>query len=181
MKALTLHQPYASLIAYGIKTIETRSWKPPDDLIGERFAIHAGKTMDMDEELWEQIAAIEDEAIREMLQPDRLPQGEVVAIATLNNACRVIRDAYDDEELVTVELMRAAYATDMETGERKIVTKGELKIDPWGNFDLGRWLWKLGDIERIEYPVPATGRLGLWEFAIGDNLVGTRSCLIPRG
>jgi len=27
LKALTLHQPYASLMALGIKTIETRSWK----------------------------------------------------------------------------------------------------------------------------------------------------------
>ena len=26
MKVLTLHQPYASLIALGLKTIETRSW-----------------------------------------------------------------------------------------------------------------------------------------------------------
>lgn len=43
MKALTLHQPYASLIARGVKTIETRTWPAPAGLIGERIAIHAGK------------------------------------------------------------------------------------------------------------------------------------------
>lgn len=102
-----------------------------------------------------------------------------MAIATLVNACQVLRDAYDMEELVTVECMRAVHATDMETGERKIVTTGELRIDPWGNFDEGTWLWMLDDAELIEYPVPATGRLGLWDFPMGDNLVGTRSCLIP--
>ena len=32
MKALTLHQPWASLIAHGVKTIETRSWAPPRSL-----------------------------------------------------------------------------------------------------------------------------------------------------
>ena len=42
MKALTLHQPWASLIAGGRKTIETRPWAPPCGLVGERFAIHAG-------------------------------------------------------------------------------------------------------------------------------------------
>lgn len=44
MKALTLHQPWASLIALGVKTIETRSWRAPQALIGQRIAIHAGKT-----------------------------------------------------------------------------------------------------------------------------------------
>ena len=45
MKALTLYQPWASLIAVGAKTIETRGYRPPSTLkLGERFAIHAGKT-----------------------------------------------------------------------------------------------------------------------------------------
>ena len=46
MKALTLHQPWASLIADGRKTIETRSWAPPRTLIGERIAIHASLKVD---------------------------------------------------------------------------------------------------------------------------------------
>ena len=46
MKAITLHQPWASLIADGRKTIETRSWAPPRTLIGERIAIHAGWQID---------------------------------------------------------------------------------------------------------------------------------------
>lgn len=42
MKAITLHAPYATLIANGTKTIETRGWErgPPKWLIGERIAIH---------------------------------------------------------------------------------------------------------------------------------------------
>ena len=43
MKALTLHQPWATLIAAGVKTMETRSWGPPESLIGHRIALHAGK------------------------------------------------------------------------------------------------------------------------------------------
>lgn len=41
MKALTLHQPWASLIALGVKTIETRSWSTK---YRGRIAIHAGAT-----------------------------------------------------------------------------------------------------------------------------------------
>ena len=44
MRALTVWQPWASLIATGHKTVETRTWAPPQALIGERIAIHAAKT-----------------------------------------------------------------------------------------------------------------------------------------
>lgn len=42
MKALTIRQPWASLIALGVKRIETRSWRAPHALIGKTIAIHAG-------------------------------------------------------------------------------------------------------------------------------------------
>lgn len=41
MKALTLHQPWASLVALGVKTIETRSWATR---YRGPLAIHAGAT-----------------------------------------------------------------------------------------------------------------------------------------
>lgn len=41
MKVLTLHQPWASLIALGVKTIETRSWSTA---YRGPLAIHAGST-----------------------------------------------------------------------------------------------------------------------------------------
>lgn len=44
MRALTLWQPWASLVAIGAKTIETRSWPAPASAVGERIAIHAAAT-----------------------------------------------------------------------------------------------------------------------------------------
>lgn len=44
MKAISLWQPWATLITTGHKGIETRSWSPPDAMVGERVAIHAAKT-----------------------------------------------------------------------------------------------------------------------------------------
>ncbi|MCY4560236.1 MAG: ASCH domain-containing protein [Chloroflexi bacterium] len=43
MYAITLHQPWASLIALGLKTVETRSWPAPARLVGQTVAVHAGK------------------------------------------------------------------------------------------------------------------------------------------
>jgi hypothetical protein len=43
MKAITLWQPWASWIAWGWKTIETRRHMRLACLVGQRIAIHAGK------------------------------------------------------------------------------------------------------------------------------------------
>lgn len=45
MKAITLWQPWATLIAIGAKTIETRSWPAPPALYGQRIAIHAASKL----------------------------------------------------------------------------------------------------------------------------------------
>ena len=41
MKAITIKQPYASLIVEGLKDIENRTWKCPEKYIGKRVMIHA--------------------------------------------------------------------------------------------------------------------------------------------
>ena len=43
MKALTLHQPWASLIVEGFKPREFRVWAAPQALVGQRIVIHAAK------------------------------------------------------------------------------------------------------------------------------------------
>ena len=48
MRALTLTQPWAGLVASGVKLIENRPWKPPTKMMGERFAIHASRAVDLD-------------------------------------------------------------------------------------------------------------------------------------
>ena len=41
--AITLHQLWASPIALGIKTVETRSWPASAGLVGRRIAAHVGR------------------------------------------------------------------------------------------------------------------------------------------
>lgn len=43
MKAITVKQPWASLIVHGIKDIENRRWPCPQKYIGQRILIHASK------------------------------------------------------------------------------------------------------------------------------------------
>ena len=51
MKAISIKQPWASLIAHGIKDIENRTWSCPQKYIGQRVLIHVSKTTD--ENGWE--------------------------------------------------------------------------------------------------------------------------------
>lgn len=92
MRAITLHQPYASLIAEGLKTIETRSWPPPLAYIGRPLAIHAGKAQAQMEAL--------DDAELDILEQHfgswwwgRLPYGAVIATCTL---ARVVQFPHKD-------------------------------------------------------------------------------------
>ena len=48
MKAISLWAPWGSLVADGRKRIETRHWRPPDWLVGQRIAIHQTKRIDKD-------------------------------------------------------------------------------------------------------------------------------------
>ncbi len=46
MKAITVKQPWASLIVHGIKDIENRTWPCPNKYIGQRVLIHASAKPD---------------------------------------------------------------------------------------------------------------------------------------
>ena len=49
MKAITIKQPWASLIVHGIKDIENRTWSCPKKYLGQRVLIHSsGKPLNYD-------------------------------------------------------------------------------------------------------------------------------------
>ncbi len=128
MYAITLHQPWASLIALGVKTVETRSWPAPARLMGQTIAIHAGKRV-----VRKPGVAVENE-MRARLGEDwhrTIPAGAVLATAILGGMARVER----------VDPRAGLAVHDPATLAGRVVGLGQTRIDPWGDFSAGRWLW----------------------------------------
>ena len=86
MRAITLHQPWASLIALGHKTTETRSWPAPKTLVGSRIAIHAAKRRSRRNK-WN------DRVVEAMACVD-LPLGVIVATARVDGCVRVLSNGF---------------------------------------------------------------------------------------
>ncbi len=99
MPALTLWQPWASLIAFGLKPYETRSQPAPRRLLGRRIAIHAALRRPAFGEITPEIHHAMAGLTGNPTWFDLLPYGAVVCIAVLEDiapAPRVPADAFGD-------------------------------------------------------------------------------------
>lgn len=139
MKALTLWQPYATLVAMRVKRWETRSWRTEHR---GPLAIHAAARMPREARL-----LCEQPAFRYALRGVRRPfvRGAVVAIVDVLD-CRPTGSLLDQLDL-------GLGADD-----------GLLAQFLFGDFTPGRFAWPLGNIRRLQEPIPATGAQSLWEW-----------------
>lgn len=162
----TLWQPYASLVAHGYKRVETRSHDRAKKYVGQRIAIHAAKRKIREEELNPQtktkMLRIFDKWRNSKLAYPVLgdmgpyPLGAVVATA----------------KLVKVAQVEAIAPAANGFPEMAAITgNGKVKTDPFGDFSVGRWLWFLDDIRKLDTPYPATGKQGWWKLDLLDELV----------
>lgn len=135
MRALTVWQPWAQLIALGIKTIETRSWGTP---YRGPLLIHAGQSEEgligdcpppMLRAIWEAGYSLSATPPAGRIA---LPRGCVVAVA----------------ELVEV-------APTQEWRERGLA-------DVYGDFSRGRMGWRVERVRMLAEPIRCAGRQGLW-------------------
>ena len=165
MRAVTLPQPHATLIALGVQTIHTSTRTAPSSAVGERIAIHAGtQVLNLTQARagWEKFHVDQYLATKgqryalELFDP--LPLGAVVATARLT-ACLPIVDGAEDP------VPRIDFTDDGTVWE--VTTDGHNAITdqlPFGDFSPGQWAWMLDDVQPLDEPVPATGRPGLWEW-----------------
>lgn len=79
-KALSVQQPWASLLAYGIKDVENRTWRTS---FRGPLAIHASKTFDRDALRDRRVASVLD------VMQDDFPLGVVVGVVDVVGCCRV--------------------------------------------------------------------------------------------
>lgn len=150
MKALTLWQPWATLVAMEAKRIETRIWSTRHR--GE-LAIHAAanipakylgasaQTETFRDELSDLFCVRRDrddragKHVNDILRG--LPKGKVVCIVRLREVERI-------SEMLCVELC-----------ERERL---------FGNYEIGRYAWHLEMLDVIEPPIPAKGNQMLWNW-----------------
>ena len=167
--AITLWPPWGSLIAYGIKTSETRHWSPP---LGQRhmpLAIHQGKRQPTRAEvdhLTDALMAIcrfdpdpdrrwRAQCAVDMVAEGNYPLGQFVAEVHLGGTCVVESRGGGTEAW--------AHCRDTTTGDTFRVTD-----DGLGDYSIGRHIWRFPEIRALNWPFAARGRQGLWR--IPDNL-----------
>lgn len=143
IKAVSLYQPWARLVAQGVKTIETRSWSTE---YRGKLAIQAGvsiipiKYWPIEETTKPNVYKIK--GVDETIIIEDMPCGAVIATCDLANCIEI-----------TPELAAAI----------KVQSPKEYVF---GDFRPGRYAWILDNVEMLSEPVPAKGRQRLWNWEI---------------
>ncbi|MGH9649939.1 MAG: hypothetical protein ACRD3I_05655, partial [Terriglobales bacterium] len=81
MKALTMWQPWASLIAAGLKDVENRPWAPPGKYIGQRIALHAGLKYEAVQ--WAALLENASKDAKRVCAEAKLVKGAIIATAVI--------------------------------------------------------------------------------------------------
>lgn len=151
MKALTVWQPWASLIIAGAKRVEWRGWACPRWVIGHRIAIHAGARPVRADEIADILARIDagetdltPELARALLERNHIRQWPLSS---------VLGTAIIGAAIPALDWVRA-HAPDFLDSDR---------------IDHSKFAWPLSEIDRFEPPVPGRGAQGFWNWSGRDD------------
>jgi hypothetical protein len=153
MKALSVQQPWATLLSIGAKLIETRSWS-----IAYRgaIAIHASRSYPAEIQMIERRPEFYSALHRDGKYSDPIRDaGCVIAVADV------------------VGCVDVAFLHSGKSPHAKLLTERELAF---GDFSPRRFGWVLGNVRRLQKPIPCKGSRSLWtlppnvEFQILEEL-----------
>lgn len=134
MKAITVKQPWASLIVHGIKDIENRTWPCHKKYIGQRVLIHAsGKSMS--------VTSVNSKLLFTS------KQDWVLGEKTL---------------LSTSDIVGFCYNTSVIVGSVEIVDCVQNHPSVWA--EKGVYNWVLANPILFANPIPAKGKLSFWDY-----------------
>jgi len=149
MKVISLLQPWASLSVLGHKKIETRSWntKYRGELLihasARKSAELRGIMLDFQQEFFHlNLPRFED-----------LPFGAIIGKVNL----------IDTFQFNAVRGMIQNNMSCFIAGNKVEFSERELAF---GDYSPGRYGWLLSDPVIFEKPIPAKGKLGLWDFGL---------------
>jgi hypothetical protein len=181
MRAITLWQPWASLVAEGIKTLETRPKQHPwRSAIGETIAIHAaaravpewsggGYHVTHDAGSGERHLYAYNARRAFVGEAIDLPLGAVVATCRLVDVVPMV--ALEDEpaspnqlDVMPDRLLLWRQAFPYNVNDQR----------PFGDFAPGRWALLLDDVVKLTHPVPCRGYQGLWTLPREIEVAGLR-------
>jgi hypothetical protein len=137
MKALTLTEPWASLMMLREKKVETRSWRLPPLIIGQEVAIHAA----MGFPKWAKETCTEEPFF-----------------SSLRNGGNVVRPMMNRGKVLCVVKFVACHQTE---AIREKLSEKEIEF---GDYADGRFAFVSEFVRRIDNPVPALGHLGFWNW-----------------
>jgi hypothetical protein len=148
IKAVTLWDPWGTLVSLEEKLYETRSWATSHR---GPLAIHVAQ---------------------------RWPAGHIRVLqqapflSVLSKHGFVTRGDFSLGCVVAVVDLTAVYRT-----EDMRASLGEQEL-AFGNYSNGRYAWKLANVRRLPEPVPARGAQQLWWWDVPDRLVGELSLVL---
>jgi hypothetical protein len=170
MKMLTVLQPWASLIACGIKQFETRTWKPPAWLVGPEapeIVIHAGASHryydGKDAQQQALVTAGKIPAWQSYIErcarekTHEIPFGAVIATARIKRVWECIGADCRGDLMIAHDLDTPAF-------DNAYLSDTELCF---GDFTEGRYAWELSDVHLLATPLPVKGRQRLWKCKKG--------------
>ena len=140
--ALTLWQPWASLVFLGLKKYETRGWGTP--YRGQMWIHAARRKVD-----WRAVQALQalDIPIPESFD---FPLGCLVGIVNLTAVQLMVTDEQYEKAR---PVYRGGIARISSQPAKEIAT---------GIWEPGRYAWKLEDCQQMEHPIYTRGYQGLW-------------------
>lgn len=158
MKALSLWQPWGSLIMTGAKGNETRS--RPTSIRGI-IAIHAAKKVDVDAV---KLLATEEfqNGLRPLLRPgmkavimEHLPRGAVIGTADLVDCVKVLGVITRRNPINGAPHLAAVLSNGREVCGKELA---------FGDYRPGRFVYVLRNAKPFKKPVPASGKQGFWNW-----------------
>lgn len=157
IKAISLKQPWASLIFMGLKKIETRSWA---SLYRGPLAIHASASTDKG-----LMALLEKDEVFQAGLEMALGKERDFDLAVLPRGC-VLGIVYL-EDVLRIPVNKTTYqskAARSENFRRGVTLPPAMPELAFGDFAPGRFAWILGRPRAFETPIPSKGALAVWEW-----------------
>jgi hypothetical protein len=159
MKALSLTQPWAQLVALGAKKIETRSWRT--SFTGE-FAIHASAGFPK----WAKDLCTDEPEFSYALQsagsesPKDLPTGAIVAVADLSKCLRT-DESYYLMAGFDIKISGGRATGNVTQVDYRKPAEGTPEFQ-FGDYSYGRFMFFLENVVVLPSPINCKGALGFW-------------------